>query len=274
MSIIIGMDIGMSTCKITGFSNDSLLIPVQKISGDFSDSEIIKTGISEFLYTNKLKKQDIGKIMITGVGSSYISHDIEDIPTLHVAEFDANAAYGSYVCDSSKYIIISMGTGSSYVYIGPDGKKHLGGLALGGGTIQGLSNIIFSDSDFEFIKALSQEGNIRNIDLCMGDITKTEIPGLPSDITASNFAKAGGNEAHADIAQGIVHMVIENILQTGALIGKGYGVNTYVLMGGLAGYPQCHHISEQLKLLHKDIEFIIPKHSMFGSAIGAALLSK
>ena len=274
MNIILGIDMGMSTCKIIGFAGDNLLKPILKLSDKSNEDIVLKECLQEFLETNSLQLSDISSIMITGVGSSYIEGDIMGIPTHYVAEFDANGAYGDYVCPDDKYIIISMGTGSSYVYVDGKNMTHLGGLALGGGTITGLSNVIFKNSDFEYIKNLSENGDISNIDLCMGDITKTEIPGLPSSITASNFAKATGNESDADIAEGIIHTVIENILQTGALIGKGYGVKTFVLMGGLAKYPQCKGVSSQLNDLHKNINYICKENAMYGSAIGAALLYK
>jgi len=268
MEVILGIDIGISTCKIAGFKDNNLCVSVQNST---SGVEVINETLDLFLKTNDLCKDDIDKIMITGVGSTYLTDDICGIKPVPTSEFDANASFGLYCSQSDNFTVVSMGTGTSYIHVDGEKKIHLGGIALGGGSIKGLCAASIGVDDYNTIQKLSLAGNVENIDLRMADISKEEIPGLPPEITASDFAKATANESKEDIAAGIVHLVIENILQTGVLISKPLGVKELVLIGGLADYPQCLTISNLLKLMHKDIIFNIPDKPVYGSAIGAAL---
>ena len=122
-----------------------------------------------------------------------------------------------------------MGTGTSFVEVKDGIPRHLGGIGIGGGTIMGLSKIMLNTSDAEKIRELASGGEVGNIDLRIGDISKKPLPGLDLQITASNFGKASSRANCEDKAAGIVHMVIETICQAAVLIANGTDISDFVL---------------------------------------------
>ena len=118
--------------------------------------------------------------------------------------FVAGATINETRTDKKEVIVVSMGTGSFYVKVTESEMKHLGGVGLGGGTICGLSAIALNTDDINEIAALSGKGDVANIDLRIGDLSREKLPGLNLDVTASNFAKADAQSKPEDVAAGIV----------------------------------------------------------------------
>lgn len=272
MKIVVGIDIGGSTTKIVGFDGEKMLIPVQINASNALAS--LFGGFGKFLYDNKLELEDISQVNITGVGASQIDKSIYGLPTYTVDEFTANGLGGGYFAkDKDEFMVISMGTGSSYVGVKNGIPVHLGGIGIGGGTIIGLSKLMLSTNDIEKITELAEKGDIGNIDLRVGDISEDPLPGLDLDITASNFGKASSRANCEDKAAGIIHMVIESILQTAALIAVSRGFKYLVTIGNVANFRGVEDITRMIQSLFPDISFIIPKDGEYGTAIGAALAS-
>ena len=210
MGIVVGIDIGGSTTKIAGFREDRMLIPVQ-ISADSAVASLFGA-FGKFLYDNDLQLTDIGQVNLTGVGSSEIRQDIYGVPTFRVDEFSANGVGGGYFAgNKTEFMVVSMGTGTSFVEVRNNVPRHLGGIGIGGGTITGLSKLMLNTNDVGKIQELASGGKVGNIDLRIGDISKNPLPGLDLEITASNFGKASSRANCEDKAAGIVHMVIETI---------------------------------------------------------------
>ena len=165
-----------------------------------------------------------------------------------------------------------MGTGTSYVLVEGDKLTHLGGIAIGGGTIVGLSKLLLSTRDIDAIQEMSKRGDVSQIDLRIGDISKHPLPGLNLNVTAANFGKVEEMISKEDIAAGIVHMVIENLCHTGTLIARDRGVKEFILIGSLANFAECDYITKECAdLAGEGVYFVIPEYAGFGTAIGAAL---
>ena len=130
--------------------------------------------------------------------------------------------------------------------------------------------ITLGTSDIHEISALSRKGDVAKIDLRVGDLSKEKLPGLNLDVTASNFSKADSQSRPEDVAAGIVHMVIENICQTGILASANTGIKEYILIGGLTKFFECRQIIEAFKNLW-DVEITIPEYSDYATAIGAVI---
>lgn len=268
MGIRIGIDIGSSTTKIVAFEQENMLAPMV-VRAD-SQMASLYGAFGQYLYENKLELNDVDGIYITGVGSKYVDKPVYGCPTYKVDEFVATGTGGYYLTDKKEVIVVSMGTGSFYVKVTETEMKHLGGVGLGGGTICGLSAIALNTDDIHEIAALSLKGDVANIDLRIGDLSREKLPGLNLDVTASNFAKADAQSKPEDVAAGIVHMVIENICQAGILASVNMGIKDYILIGGLTKFFECKQISEAFKSLW-DVEITIPKYSDYATAIGAVI---
>ena len=273
MSIVVGIDIGGSTTKIAGFREDSMLIPVQ-ISADSAVASLFGA-FGKFLYDNDLQLTDIGQVNLTGVGSSEIRQDIYGVPTFRVDEFSANGVGGGYFAgNKTEFMVVSMGTGTSFVEVRNNVPRHLGGIGIGGGTITGLSKLMLHTNDVGKIQELASGGKVGNIDLRIGDISKNPLPGLDLEITASNFGKASSRANCEDKAAGIVHMVIETICQTAVLISNGTDIKDFVLIGNLINFPECWNVCEMIRTMYPHVNFIIPEDGEYGTAIGTALANK
>ncbi len=282
MGIVIGIDVGISTTKIVGLRNGRVVSPIRITAADQVTS--LYGAFGKYLHDNKISLQDVEQVMLTGVGASYIDEPVYGIPTQKVDEFIADGLGARFESGLSKAIVVSMGTGTSFVQCdgddeaGPDGRsvpniRHIGGLGIGGGTLQGLARVLLNTRDPKQIQSLAMKGDIHNINLLIGDITTHPLPGLPMEATASLFSKAQYNASQEDLALGIIVMVLQTIGSAAILSSLNSGIKDFVLIGNLTLVPQCKDIYPMLEHLY-GVHFHIPKYAEFCTAIGAALYYK
>jgi type II pantothenate kinase len=114
-----------------------------------------------------------------------------------------------------RFLVVSVGTGTSALLVEAGSVSRVGGTALGGGTIVGLAAALFGERDFDAIAALAQRGDRRRVDLLVRDIYPAGGFLLPGDLNAASFAKLARSERAptdaADLAHGIMGLVGENI---------------------------------------------------------------
>lgn len=268
MKITIGIDLGGSTTKIVGFQDHKLKIPTF-VKADNPIASLFGA-LGKFIYENNIQLDEIEKIMITGVGSAYVEQPLYGIPTYKVNEFTCNGLGGQYFTGLKDLIVVSMGTGTSIVQVNGDSIVHTGGIGIGGGTVLGLSSLLLKTQDITYIMELASKGNLSNIDLQIQDISKTPLPGLPLNATASNFGKVRGFVSDEDIAVGIIHMVLQVIGKSAILSSLNSNINDFVMTGNLVKFPQCREIFQSLETMF-DVHFIIPDQAEYATAIGAAL---
>jgi len=272
--IVIGIDVGGSTTKIVGFtqsgSGRQLIAPLFVRATDPITS--IYGAFGKFLVTNSLSLTDIQKVMITGVGSSYINQPIYDLPYERIEEFKAIGLGGLYLSGLQEAIIASCGTGTALVYA-KDGEKplYLGGTGVGGGTLMGLSQKLLGMNNIQHIEELAKNGSLFNIDLKISDITKHDIvPGFGDTMTASNFGNVSDLANKGDIALGLINMVFETIGMMSIFAARNYGLKDIILTGNLSSVSQAEEIFGTLNRMF-NMRFVIPENSRFGTVIGAAL---
>ena len=266
--ITLGIDVGGSTTKIVGLENGEIKAP-QCITAEDPVTSLFGA-FGKYIYDNGISLSDIEHVMLTGVGSAYITGTLYGLPTSFTDEFLANALGASYRSGLDRMVVVSMGTGTSFIKIEDKKVTRLGGLALGGGTLQGLSKIIFKTSDIRKIVDLAGNGNTCNVDLQIGDISKNDLPGLPLDVTASNFGKADQTSTSEDIAAGLINMILQTIGSSANFIAGGTGITDFVLIGNLSQLPQSRMLFESVGRLY-GIQFHIPDYTEYRTAAGAAL---
>lgn len=277
MGIIIGIDVGGSTTKIVGFkkepdNNITMLEPMFVKASDPIAS--VYGAFGKFTATAGISIADVKKVMITGVGSSFVGEELYGIETRHLSEFECVGRGGLFVSNYNNAIIVSMGTGTAVVaakYNETHGDfEYMGGTGVGGGTIAGLAKQMLGISDIDHLIALAEAGDIEKIDLRIGDITKKDLGGLPSYMTASNFGKLDDMASKGDLALGIVNMVFESVGMLAVFAARSKKTRDVVLTGNLSKMPQAGPIFEILSEMF-DMNFVIPKNSEFATVIGAAL---
>ena len=268
MGIIIGIDVGISTTKIVGIRGGKVTAPIRITAADPITS--LFGAFGKYLHDNDIELKDVEHVMLTGVGAAYIEQSIYGLPTSKSEEFVADGLGARYESKLDHTIVVSMGTGTSFVKCNGDEMRHIGGIGVGGGTLAGLSRIMLNTSDIKAVAAMAKQGNTRNIDLTIGDISAIPVPGLTMDTTASNFARAQSDATKEDIAAGLIHMVLQSIGSAAWLASLGSDIRDFVLIGNLSLLPQCKEVFPSLETLY-DIRFHIPKYSQYCTAIGAAL---
>ena len=267
MKIVIGIDAGGSTTKIVGIRGEEILETMLVKANDPVAS--LFGALGKYIHNNSINFSDIEKIMITGVGSAYITQPLSGISTGRVDEFIANGLGGMYLTNLAEGIVVSMGTGTSLVKVEKGKIEHTGGIGIGGGTIMGLSKLLLDTQDINEIIELASYGNIENIDLQIKDITKEALPDLPLDATAANFAKVHNHVKKEDIAIGILNMVLQVIGKASILSSLNTDIKDFIMIGNLSQLPQCRAIFDFLEKM-SDVNFIVPEYSEYATAIGAA----
>ncbi len=269
MGIILGIDIGGSTTKIVGYRENGVLIGMLQVRAADQITSLYGA-VGNFTASHKIPLSDVVKMIITGVGASFIEEDIYGIPTVKVDEFYAIGTGGLALSGKKRAIVVSMGTGTAYVRADGTQITHIGGSGVGGGTLLGLSQQILHENNYDMLNQLTQNGNLLNVDLTIQDICKNTITSLPPHATASNFGKIKNTASQSDIALGLVNMVFQTIGLLAAFACRNDTIRDVVLVGSLATLPQAREIFDGVAALYQ-IHFTIPRDAVFATAMGAAL---
>lgn len=272
MSVVIGIDVGGSTTKICGFSEENneqnLISPIFVRATDPITS--IYGAFGRFTDENDLSLKDISKVKMTGVGSSGVSKAIYDLPCEIVPEFRSTGLGGLYISGLSEAIVVSMGTGTALVYARRGHEpEYLGGTGVGGGTLVGLAKKMIGMEIMEHIEEVARKGDLSNVDLRIGDISRdTEI--LPHDMTASNFGKLSDIASKGDIALGIMNMVFETVGMLSLFAARSHGLRDVVLTGNLTSIEYSKEAFSHFGKMF-DLNIVLPEMSQFATVIGTAL---
>ena len=267
--MIIGIDVGGSTTKIVGLEQGRVISPLMVTAADPVTS--LFGAFGKFLHDNSLALHDVERVMLTGVGCSRVETPIYGLPTQIVDEFQADGLGAQHLTGLHRVIVVSMGTGTTLVKCDGNDISHLGGISMGGGTLQGLSHLLLNTDNIGHVLSLAAHGDVSVVNLLIGDITTHEIEGLPPHATASLFGKVVRSEAgEADVAIGLIVMVLETIGSCAVLSRKGCGIDDFALIGNLTRLPQCKIVFPLIEQLY-GVRFHTPEHAAFATAVGAAL---
>ncbi|MCL1802810.1 MAG: type II pantothenate kinase [Eubacteriaceae bacterium] len=269
MKIVLGVDVGGSTTKIVGFSSGTDLIGTLQVRAADQITSMYGA-IGHFLRQYSYSLNDVSKIILTGVGASFIDEDVYSIPTHKIEEFQAIGFGGLYTSGKKSAFVASMGTGTAFVRAAQDEIVHIGGSGVGGGTLLGLSSILLNTSDTDAIIALAAHGHLENVDLAVGDILGHDIPSLPANLTASNFGKVKSTATESDFAVGIINMIFQTIGMMAVFAARNDSIKEVILTGSLATLPQAEEVFSGIGGMHA-LNFTIPDNAVFATAIGAAV---
>ena len=268
MGAVIGIDVGGSTTKIVGFREGGELIHPQFVRANDPVTSVYGA-FGKFTSENGLSLDCIDRVMMTGVGSSFIKSPLYGLDCRLVPEFECVGLGGLYLTGLDEAIIVSMGTGTAVIHAkhGESGVSvdYLGGTGVGGGTLVGLSKLTLGMDSIEHIEQLCEGGDLSKIDLRIKDISNPEVyPDIKTDLTAANFGNLSDLADKHDIALGIVNMVAETVA------ARGCGINDVVLTGNLTQLPPICEVFASMRNSFS-IHFTVPNMAQFSTVIGAAL---
>lgn len=273
MNTLIGIDVGGSTTKIVGFrrinGKKELIDPLFVSATDPITSAYGAFG--KFIDHNGISLGEIERVLMTGVGSSYLKREMYGLPTVSVPEFDSIGRGGLYLSSLDDCLVVSMGTGTAIVHARKDKIEYLGGTGVGGGTLMGLSKLLIGAESVEHIVDLAKEGDLGKIDLRIGDISAVDLGSVPNELTAANFGNVSDIAERQDLARGVMNLVYETIGMCSIFAARSRGVREIVLTGNLTQFDFCKRKFEDFNRMYDGIHFSIPSLAQYATVIGTAL---
>lgn len=169
-----------------------------------------------------------------------------------------------------KFLLVIIGTGTSWFTIDGDQYERVLGSGIGGGTFMGLGNMFAELKDFSKLVKLSSTGERGRVDLLVKDIYFPEEPPIHGDLTASNFAKSGIEESSpADRMAAVTNMISETITLLTVQASTLQNIQKVVFIGStLSGNkPLQNSIDYYIKMSGLDPVFL--PDGEYSGAIGA-----
>ena len=223
---VVGVDVGATLAKIALRSRDDAapdfdLVPSQ------APAKVMEAVV-------RLEPRSVG---LTGGGAAELAR-LLPWDTARVNEFAAWGSGAAALLPSNgtapgeRYLLVSLGTGTSIMLVDGMAVTRVGGTALGGGTLIGLGTRLTGERRFEALVELATRGVRARVDLRVSDLYRAgEIP-LAGELTASAFGKLARLEEdaeprHEDLAQALMGAIGENVA---------------LLCGGLAAVTQVRKI--------------------------------
>ena len=271
MDIILGIDIGGSSTKIVGLRTDGSVISMLRVRAEDQVTSLYGA-LGNYLSSNRLSLQEVRRVVLTGVGASFVEGDIYGLPTCKVEEFAATGTGALALSGQSSAVVVSMGTGTAFLWATPSEIRHLWGSGIGGGTLGGLCHKLVGMERFGQIKKLAETGDLSRVDLTLKDITVHAAPTLDLDMTAANFGNLAEDASPADLAAGVMNLVLQAIGTMTVLACQSCGARTVVVTGSMTTLPQAVTNFQLFEKLY-GIRYLIPENATFATAIGAGLYS-
>ena len=262
-----------------GITNTDLVIKDQRIKflsvpSPFDrknrDFDITERHVIEILEMLDINIKEISSIGVTGGKSADLPDRICDVPITKVNEIDAigKGARSLYKISKESSLVVSSGTGTACVHIQNTATNHLGGISVGGGMLEGLSNLLVNIPHGVKINNFAEKGNRKILDVMIGEAVN-EIGNLNAEITAANFAKARNEPTNSieDISASLCNMVGEVIGTVAYLNALLVGSNKAYFLGRTSMLSEVKKgIDARLALA--GIEGIYDDNRAFGNAIG------
>jgi type II pantothenate kinase len=262
-----------------GITNTDLVIKDQRIKflsvpSPFDrknrDFDITERHVIEILEKLDINIKEISSIGVTGGKSADLPDRICDVPITKVNEIDAigKGARSLYKISEESSLVVSSGTGTACVHIQNTATNHLGGISVGGGMLEGLSNLLVNIPHGVKINNFAEKGNRKTLDVMIGEAVN-EIGNLNAEITAANFAKARNEPTNSieDISASLCNMVGEVIGTVAYLNALLVGSNKAYFLGRTSMLSEVKKgIDARLALA--GIEGVYDENRAFGNAIG------
>jgi type II pantothenate kinase len=269
--MLLGIDAGASLTKLAHRSADGEL-GFHLLATD--DPERVADEIAA------LRPERVG---LTGGGAAGLAArlGVSGPPT---NEFDAWAVGARALLERAgqsvpeRFLLVSVGTGTSALLVEAGTTVRVGGTALGGGTLAGLAQALVGTANFDAVTRLAQAGDRRRVDLLVADIYPQGESPLAGEINAASFAKLarGPQEPRAeasDLAHALMGLLGENIGLICCGLAAIAGVDRIVYGGStLRNNPAIADILRVLAAVHGHEATILPDGAFTG-AVGAMELA-
>jgi type II pantothenate kinase len=261
----VGVDVGATLCKVA--VRDGTLATEHHPSHDVA------------AVRDRLAALEPERLVATGGGAITLGAAVAGVPVRHVSEFEAwghgapLVAADEGVALPRRYLLVSLGTGTSVLAVDDGRITRVGGTALGGGTVLGLGRLLLGVDRFAELAALAAGGDRRRVDLLVGDVYRGTAPAIAADLTAASFAKLGSTRPE-DLAHALMGLVGENVALICGGLAHGVDVDAVVYCGStLAGNPALRAIVEDITARFGHSPLFLERGA-YCAAVGATVLAE
>lgn len=213
----------------------------------------------------------VSRFVVTGGRSRWLPAEVAGRPVQMVDEIRAIGRGGLELSRREEALVVSAGSGTALVAARGHDFRHVGGSAVGGGTLLGLSRLLLQTAEPAEIEQLAQAGNSGGVDLTIGEVIGGEVGMLPLEATAVNFGRAarlGPPPAPADIAAGLTTLVAQTIGILACISARGLGHSEVVVLGHMTDMPSIVAMLRAVGQLY-GLTILVPSAAGLGVAIGA-----
>ena len=260
----VAIDFGISNTDIAisnGTNVDFFTLPSKKIDHSILD---------EIFNHLNIDVKNVDVIAVTGGKSDSLESIYKNIEVIKINETDAIGKGVIEIYSTHEpFLAISAGTGTACIHHQNGEFNYIGGIAIGGGTLRGLSNLALNNLSIDEVTKKAIVGHRDNVDLLIGDVVN-DIGVLDSSVTASNFAKLkkADDASEDDISAAILNMIGEVIGTIAYLNAALCGLNTVHFIGRVSTNEYIKNaIDERLKLAN--MQGIFEDNREYGTVIGA-----
>jgi len=207
---------------------------------------------------------------LTGIGATSMpkSGYLLSIPYRKVDEATATGLGGCLLAGVGEALVVSIGTGTSFVSVRKKHIERFGGTGVGGGCLLGLAKRLLDVDNVSDIDLLAARGDLHQVDLSVGDLAGDSYGGLMGDLTAANLAKQGAKKE--DIALGLMNLVAETIVVMSVFASRACGLERVLLTGNVTLIKKLVGLMMERSTLFGPT-FLVPPHAEYATAIGAAI---
>lgn len=184
-----------------------------------------------------LAERGVTRVGITGGGAPRLASGL-GAAVVPVDEFRAwQRGVATLLPDAAeRYLLVSIGTGTSMLLVQGEDVNRMAGTPLGGGTILGLGSALVGCSDFDRLCALAEGGDRSRVDVSVAEVYAEGEAPLSTDVMASSFARLAEGLHHRearpeDLARALMAMVGENVALLAGSLSLWLGVETIVFGG-------------------------------------------
>ena len=218
--------------------------------------------------------EPLDSIHVTGGKSAGLPSQYQGAKIIKVKEIDAIAvgAKKLFMFDDNA-LVVSAGTGTACVWVNNSQQTHLGGIAVGGGTFEGLGKLLTGNANGLELNEFGNKGDRKKIDLLINDVV-TELGSLPGNITAVNFGNSINKtlDTMENVSASLGNMIGEIIGTTAALYAHILKLQDVYFVGRTANLSLIKDgINSRLSLSNLTGHF--HKESGFANALGALYCS-
>ena len=264
--MLVGIDFGISNTDLAISDKSNIVFHTSPSQSSKIDAGILKN----ILKQHEIDISSVEKIGVTGGKSSDLDNSIEGIKIAKINEIEAIGlgAKKLYNINNESTLVISAGTGTACVHIQDNNFNHLGGIAVGGGMLEGLGSLLFENSMGSEINEFASQGSRIELDLLIGDVVN-KIGNLSPNITAVNFGQAKNSSADTmeNTAAALCNMIGEVIGTVGYLNALLVGSDTVCFTGRTSYLSEViYGINQRLELA--GIKGQYSKNREYGNVIG------